>query len=270
MRNPFYSKSCLWQMSGFFPTSQLPRCARWNLSAVEQKKEKRNYMKEFTFKGFQVVLQGLSVLALQFIVVCFVVFQMISQCLLPTVETLSQTASILESACSTLVYYMWQSCLDRICLGVPKIYTIPVKSSNFWPHFRQQDKPLYMRGRLPAPLMDASLSPWLCCRNQDWHRHKDHNPHWLETWDQRLLLLSLPPPVSAPLMLLLSPPLPFCFFSSFFVALLCAHMWTSLCVHVFSSELHHLMLPYHAVMFPFISYTCFISFCMLTQRLSYF
>lgn len=46
------------------------------------------------------------------------------------------------------------------------------------------------------------LCPPGAAANQDWHRHTDHNPHWLETWDQRLPPLSLSPPVSTRLGLL--------------------------------------------------------------------
>lgn len=46
----------------------------------------------------------------------------------------------------------------------------------------------------------TGVSRRVCSHNRDWHRHTDHNPHWLETWDQRLPLLSLSPPVLTRLM----------------------------------------------------------------------
>lgn len=46
----------------------------------------------------------------------------------------------------------------------------------------------------------CAVASWRWCSNQDWHRRRDHNPHWLELWHQRLPLLSLSPPVSALLM----------------------------------------------------------------------
>lgn len=77
----------------------------------------------------------------------------------------------------------------------------------------------------------ATIS-WCCCHNQDWHRHTDHNPHWLETWDQRLPLLSLSPSVSTLLMLLLSLP---CLSSSFCTSqCLCVCMFilcSTFCAH---------------------------------------
>lgn len=68
----------------------------------------------------------------------------------------------------------------------------------------------------------ATIS-WSCCHNQDWHRHTDHNPHWLATWDQRLPLLSLSPPVATPLTLLLSLP----------CLSLCLHVYLVFGVHRF-------------------------------------
>lgn len=84
----------------------------------------------------------------------------------------------------------------------------------------------------------ATIS-WSCCHNQDWHRHTDHNPHWLATWDQRLPLLSLSPPVATPLTLLLSLP---CLSSSFCTSqCLCVCMFI-LCsgFTVLASYSHHL------------------------------
>lgn len=56
-----------------------------------------------------------------------------------------------------------------------------------------------------SPSGCATIS-WCCCNTQDWHRHKDHNPHWLESWNQRLPPLSFSPPISTLLMLLLNLP----------------------------------------------------------------
>lgn len=90
MHNPSCYKNCLRQTSVKNPDILTPQvymvksvCCQWKL-------------KEFTFKDFKEVLQGLSVLALQFIVFCSIMFHMIScvmysQCLLPIVEAHSQT-----------------------------------------------------------------------------------------------------------------------------------------------------------------------------------
>lgn len=100
---------------------------------------------------------------------------------------------------------------------------------------------------------------WYCCDNQGWHKHTDHNPHWLETCDQRLPPLSLSPPISTLCMLLLSLPclsLSFCTSQCLYVCMfiLCSR-FIYLCSY--SDHLSSKNMPF-GFSSPFI---CFNSYC---------
>lgn len=74
--------------------------------------------KVFTFKNFQVFLQGPSVLVLQFIFFCnnmlpVISCVMFSQCVLLIVQIDTETAGTLASQQSTIVDYVRQHCLHR-------------------------------------------------------------------------------------------------------------------------------------------------------------
>lgn len=147
------------------------------------------------FKDLKVALQALPILMLQFTVFCYVMFHVIShvmysQCLLPVVEMHSPLAHYSHSGLTS-----HGSAVSRDDFNMTRInflcwihlhagFLCPVKHFMCLIIFTYMElcrMPLFGRWGCICLLFFWMPTVSMCrCNNQDWHRHRDHNPHWLE------------------------------------------------------------------------------------------